>query len=186
MSSSALAAGLRRLRGQLAAQQRREDSDEHLLHAFLSRRDDSAFAVLVHRHGPMVLHICRRVLGHEQDAEDAFQATFLVLARNAAALRNKASLAGFLHGIAYRTAKKAKQSAARRRKHEGRASSRTPADPSDELSWRETRSLLDEEINRLPEIYRSVFVLCSLENVSREEAARRLGLKPGTVRPTLQ
>jgi RNA polymerase sigma factor (sigma-70 family) len=181
MSSSALAAGIRQLRGKLAAQQSRENSDEQLLHAFLARRDEDAFAILVRRHGPMVLHVCRRVLGHEQDAEDAFQATFLVLARNAAALRKKASLASFLHGIAYRTAMKAKQSAARRRKHEGQAPTRPQADPADELSWREVRTLLDEEIARLPEIYRSVFVLSCLENASREETARRLGLKPGTV-----
>jgi hypothetical protein len=91
MSSSAVLTSVRRLRGLLAAQRGRDESDEQLLHAFLSRRDDSAFAVLVHRHGPMVFHVCRRVLGHQQDAEDAFQATFLVLARNAASLRNKTS-----------------------------------------------------------------------------------------------
>jgi RNA polymerase sigma factor (sigma-70 family) len=185
MSSSTLAAGIRDLRRKLDLQSRQEDSDEQLLHAFTSRRDDSAFAVLVRRHGPMVLHVCRRVLGHQQDAEDAFQATFLVLARNARALRNKTTLASFLHGTAYRTAMKAKQSAARRRKYEGSLGAltqpRSPADPTDELSWREVRTLLDEEIARLPEIYRSVFVLCCLENASREEAARRLALKEGTV-----
>jgi RNA polymerase sigma factor (sigma-70 family) len=142
MSSSPVLTSIRRLRGLLAVQGRQDESDEQLLHAFLSSRDDSAFAVLVRRHGPMVLHVCRRVLGHEQDAEDAFQATFLVLARNGASLRNKTTLASYLHGTAYRTALKAKQSAARRRKHEGQASARTPVDPSNELQWREVRTLL--------------------------------------------
>jgi RNA polymerase sigma factor (sigma-70 family) len=188
MSSTTLAAGIRHLRGKLALQGRQEESDEQLLHDFTSRGDDSAFAVLVHRHGPMVLHVCRRVLGHHQDAEDAFQATFLVLARNAAMLRDKTTLASFLHGTAYRTAMKAKQTAARRRKYEGASPRRAwergikpPADPADELSWREVRALLDEEIVRLPEMYRSVFVLCCLENISRDETARRLGLKEGTI-----
>jgi RNA polymerase sigma factor (sigma-70 family) len=185
MSRSALADGLRQLRYKMAAPQRREDRDEQLLHDFLTTRDDDAFAVLVHRHGPMVLHICRRVLEHEQDAEDAFQATFLVLARNAASLQKKASLVSFLHGTAYRTAMKAKQSAARRRKHEGSLGAltqpRSPVDPAEEISWREVRTLLDEEISRLPEKYRSVFILCCLENVSRAEAAQRLSLKERTV-----
>lgn len=181
MSSSALAAGLRQLRRKLALPQHRDDSDEELLSAFTSRRDDSAFAVLVHRHGPMVLQVCRRVLGHEQDTEDAFQTVFLVLARQAASLRNKGSLAGFLHGTAYRIARDAKRSAARRRKHEGRAPSRPPVDPVDEISWREIRTLLDEEIARLPETYRSAFVLCYLEDLSRAEAAQRLGLKECTL-----
>ena len=133
----------------------------------------------------MVLHVCRRVLGHEQDAEDAFQSTFLVLAQSAASLRKQTSLGSFLHGIAYRTAMKAKQSAARRRKYEGSLGSltqpRSPVDPADELSWREIRMLLDEEIARLPEIYRSVFILCCLEELSRTETAQRLGLTERTV-----
>ncbi len=181
MSSSALADGLRHLRGKLAAHCRSEDSDEQLLHAFLSRRDESAFAALVRRHGPMVLHVCRRVLGHQQDAEDAFQAAFLVLAQSAGKLRNKTALASWLHGTAYRTALKAKQAAARRRKHEGQAPTRPSLAPADELSWREVRTILDEEIVRLPEIYRNVFVLCCLEELSRAEAARRLGVNENTL-----
>ncbi len=181
MNNTTVPAGVRRLRGLLAAQGRQEESDERLLYDFLTRRDDGAFTVLVRRHGPMVLHVCRRVLGHQQDAEDAFQATFLVLARNAALLRKKSALASWLHGTAYRTAMKAKQTAARRRKHEGQAPARSPADPSGELLWREVQALLDEEIARLPDAYRSVFVLCCLESMSQAEAARRLGLKEGTV-----
>jgi len=185
MNHSALAAGLRYLRCKLVVQQPHDDSDEQLLSAFISRHDETAFAILLHRHGPMVLHVCRRLLSHEQDAEDAFQATFLVLAQNAASLRNKTALASWLHGTAYRTALKAKRTTARRRKHEGSLGAltqpRSPVDPAEELSWREARVLLDEEITRLPEKYRSVFVLFYLENCSREETARRLGLKEGTV-----
>jgi DNA-directed RNA polymerase specialized sigma24 family protein len=132
MSHSALAAGLRRLRTKLASQQLSENSDENLLHAFAAQRDDSAFAVLVRRHGVMVLRVCRRVLEHEQDAEDAFQATFLVLARSAASLRKKSSLASFLYGTVYRLALSAKRTAARRRKHESQSSARPPVDPAEE------------------------------------------------------
>jgi RNA polymerase sigma factor (sigma-70 family) len=181
MSRSALAAGLRHLRRQLALQQSSDDSDEQLLQIFLSRREESAFAALVRRHGPMVLHVCRRVLGHEQDAEDAFQATFLVLALQAARLRKKSSLASWLHGTAHRIALKAKQAAARRRKYEGQTPPRPNTEPSTKLLWDEVRVLLDEEIARLPEKYRSVFVLFYLEECSREETGRRLGLKEGTV-----
>jgi RNA polymerase sigma factor (sigma-70 family) len=185
MSGISLAAGIRHLRGLMAVQCRSAESDEQLLNAFTARGDEDAFAVLVRRHGPMVLHVCRRVLEHEQDAEDAFQATFLLLARNPAGLRNKSALAGFLHGAAYRIAQTAKRSAARRRKHEGSRGAptqhRSPANPADELSWREVRALLDEEIARLPEKSRSVLVLCCLEGLSQAEAARRLGLNERTL-----
>jgi RNA polymerase sigma factor (sigma-70 family) len=181
MSRSALAASVRQLRSRLAAQNAFTDSDEQLLHAFLTNRDDNAFATLVHRHGSMVLHVCRRVLGHQQDAEDAFQATFLVLARNAAKLQKQSSLASFLHGIAYRTALKAKRAAARRRRHEGQAPTRHSINPAEELTWREVQALLDEETAQLPERYKSAFILCCLQELSLAEAAQRLGVKEGTV-----
>jgi RNA polymerase sigma factor (sigma-70 family) len=181
MSSSTLQAGVQRLRCLAAVQGRQDESDEQLLLAFTTRSDEAAFSVLVRRHGPMVFHVCRRVLGNQQDAEDAFQATFLVLARNAASLRNKTSLPSFLHGIAVRTAMKAKQTAARRGKRENRAPARPSVNPADELSWSEVRTLLDEEIARLPEKYRTAFVLCCLENLSQVEAARRLGRNERTL-----
>jgi RNA polymerase sigma factor (sigma-70 family) len=185
MIHSALADGIRNLRRKLASQQDREDSDEHLLLAFSTHRDETAFTILVRRHGPMVLQVCRRVLGNEQDAEDAFQATFLVLAREAAVLRKKAALPSFLYGTAYRLALSAKRAAGRRRKYEGSLGAlrqpRSPAGPADELLWREVRALLDAEIACLPEKYRSVFVLCCLEELSRAEAGQRLGLKERTV-----
>ena len=181
MSSSALAAGVRRLRVLAAPPRPADESDALLLDAFAARRDEAAFAALVRRHGPMVAGVCRRVLHHEQDAEDAFQATFLVLARGAAALRKKTALASFLHGTAYRMALSAKRAAARRRKHEGRAPARDVNDPAGELLWREVQTLLDEEIARLPDAYRTTFILCCLEGLSRAEAGQRLGLKEGTV-----
>jgi RNA polymerase sigma factor (sigma-70 family) len=181
MTRSAVPASVRGLRHLLIEQRRQEESDEQLLHAFLAHSDETAFAALVRRHGPMVQNVCRRVLGHVQDAEDAYQATFLLLARKAVVLRNRAALASWLHGTAYRTALKAKQSAARRRKHEARTPPRTADNPAGELLWREVQTLLDEEIASLPEIYRSVFVLCCLESLSRAETARRLRVKEGTV-----
>jgi RNA polymerase sigma factor (sigma-70 family) len=181
MSRSAVQAGIHRLRDRLAAEQGQQGSDEELLRAFLSQRDGGAFAALMRRYGAIVLGVCRRVLRHEQDAEDAFQATFLVLARSAASLRDKTALSGFLYGTAYRTAMKARQSAARRRRHEGETPPRPAGGPSEDLLWREVRALLDEEIARLPDAYRSVFVLCCLESLSQAEVGRRLGLKPRTV-----
>ena len=181
MSSSTLAAGVRRLRVVVAPPRPADESDALLLDAFAARRDEAAFAALVRRHGPMVAGVCRRVLHHEQDAEDAFQATFLVLARGAAALRKKTALASFLHGTAYRMALSAKRAAARRRKHEGRAPTRDADDPAGELLWREVQVLLDEEIARLPDAYRGTFILCCLEGLSRADVAKRLGLKEGTV-----
>jgi RNA polymerase sigma factor (sigma-70 family) len=181
MGHSSVQTSIQHLRLLLAAQQGQEQSDEQLLTAFVERRDDLAFTALVRRHGPMVMGVCRRVLGHEQDSEDAFQAAFLVLARQAASLRNKSILAGFLHRVAFRLACKAKRAAARRRKHEGRAPAKPNVNSSDDLLWREVRTLLDEEIARLPEKYRNVFVLCCLEEVSQAETAHRLGLKVRTV-----
>jgi RNA polymerase sigma factor (sigma-70 family) len=164
----------------LAAGRGEQATDRRLLEDLAIRGDEAAFTALVARHGPMVLRVCRRVLGHEQDAEDAFQATFLVLAQNTRSIHKSEALAGWLHGVAYRTAMKAKRSAARRRNHEARLRTVTPTATAGP-TWDEVQAVLDEEIERLPGAYRAAFVLCVLEGKSRQEAAAALGCKEGTV-----
>jgi RNA polymerase sigma factor (sigma-70 family) len=155
-------------------------TDRQLLDDFQARGDETAFTALVGCHGPMVLRVCRRVLGHEQDAEDAFQATFLVLARSVGSIRRREALAGWLHGVAYRTAMKAKRSAARRRNHEAKLRA-LPPKTSPAPRWHEVQAVLDEEIQRLPESFRSAFILCALEGNTKAEAADKLGCKEGTI-----
>src|SRR5947209_1997920 len=156
-------------------------TDRQLLDDFAARRNEVAFAALVSRHGPMVLRVCRRVLNHEQDAEDAFQATFLVLAGNAGTIRKRDTIGDWLHGVAYRTAMKAKRSAARRRNHEARLRTAAPqAKPSP--TWDDVQAVLDEEIQHLPSCFRKAFVLCVLEGKSGPEAAAELGCREGTVK----
>src|SRR5438128_6286050 len=128
----------------------RDDSDARLLNAFALDRDEAAFAALVRRHGRLVLGVCRHVLAHADDAEDAFQATFLVLARKAASIRKREALASWLYGVAYRLALRARQQAVRRQVHEQRWESRTPREPAAEAAWRELGAVLDEELVRLP------------------------------------
>src|SRR5262249_22677992 len=161
-------------------------SDRELLRRFTEQRDGTAFAALVERHGPMVLGLCRRVLQHTHDAEDAFQATFLLLARKAASLRRQEAVGNWLYGAAYRVALKARTAARRRAAREGRAEQPiTPPDPASELTLREARTLLDEELARLPERLRAALVLCCLEGATRDEAARHLGWPLGTLKRRL-
>jgi RNA polymerase sigma factor (sigma-70 family) len=156
-----------------------EASDAQLLERFAARRDERAFAVLLERHGRLVLGVCRRVLRHVQDAEDAFQATFLVLARKAAWRGWSDSVAGWLYAVAQRVARKAR-AAARRRARETALVEAPPVEP-DAAPGRELGPLLDEELNRLPQRYRAPLVLCYLEGKTNEEAARQLGRPVGTV-----
>ncbi|HZU34579.1 MAG TPA: sigma-70 family RNA polymerase sigma factor, partial [Gemmataceae bacterium] len=159
-------------------------SDRQLLDDFVQRGDEAAFTALVARHGPMVLRVCRRVLGQEHDAEDAFQATFLVLAQHGSSIRKRGAVSEWLHGVAYRTAMKAKRSAARRRHHEAKLCTTTkPATASP--SWEDVQAVLDEEIQRLPRPGREAFVLCVLQGQSGAEAAAELGCKEGTVKSRL-
>jgi RNA polymerase sigma factor (sigma-70 family) len=156
-------------------------ADREALAAFVARRDEAAFTAIVQRHGPMVLRACRRVLHHTQDAEDAFQATFLVLARKAGTVGRAESLASWLHGVAVRTALRAKRDAGRRRRREQQAPTGAGPDPAEALAWHDVQALLEVEIRRLPERYRAAFVLCHLEGRSRSEAAAELGLSENTL-----
>src|SRR5271166_28593 len=181
MAEGQLATIVRHVRGMVLDRRPQDWTDLQLLSTFIACQDQAAFAALVGRHGPMVLRVCRRVLGHVQDAEDAFQATFLVLAANAASVRKRESLAGFLHGVACRVALRARRAAGRRRLHERNAGAMAAKTSGGGGNWCETQAVLDEEIQALPDRYKAPFVLCYLEGKSRAEAARELGLKEGTV-----
>jgi RNA polymerase sigma factor (sigma-70 family) len=153
--------------------------DRQLLDGFRAARDEAAFAALVRRHGPLVLGVCRRVLGDGPDADDAFQATFLVLARKAGSLRQPERLAAWLYGVAGRTARKARGRRAARRAREGPLPEGLAAPPAPgPCDW---RPLLDEEVDRLPAAFREALVLCDLQGLARAEAAARLGVAEGTL-----
>jgi RNA polymerase sigma factor (sigma-70 family) len=153
-------------------------TDGQLLREFLARRDEAAFAVLVRRHGPMVYGVCRRVLGNVSDAEDAFQAVFLVLARKAASLAARPVVGDWLHGVARRTALSARRTDARRRAREQKMARPEIQAAEERNDW---MPLLDEELGRLPPIYQQTLILCDLEGKTRKEAARQLGIPEGTV-----
>jgi RNA polymerase sigma factor (sigma-70 family) len=171
---------LRQLAGGAAGD---ETADGQLLRRFAGQREEAAFAALVQRHGPMVLGVCRRVLRDPHDVDDAFQATFLVLARKAGSLSRPEKLANWLYGVACRTAARAKAQAVRRRVHERQFTAMPTADAQTDggESVHELRFVLDEELRRLPEKYRGPLVLCYLEGKTYAEAARALGWAEGTV-----
>ncbi len=163
----------------------RQLPDQVLLQQFRERRDEAAFGTLLHRHGPMVLGVCRSVLRNEADAEDAFQATYLILARKAASIRKTASLGSWLHGVAHRTALKARARSATREQHEAQAPGR-PASLPDDLAWREVQQALHEELNAIAEQYRDPLVACYLEGKTQDEAATQLGVAKSTLKDRLE
>ncbi len=182
-SGSADAAGLRHLHTLYRVGVLGDLSDAQLLERYVAGLDEGAeagFAALVERHGPMVLRVCRQILGDPHDAEDAFQATFLVLARRAGSVRRRDSVASWLHGIARRVAMHARSDVARRRRHERQGAAMRDEETRDEADikgWPE----LHEELARLPSTYRESVVLCYMEGLTTAAAARRLGCAQGTV-----
>jgi RNA polymerase sigma factor (sigma-70 family) len=156
-------------------------TDAELMTHFVGQRDGAALEALIRRHGSMVWSVCRRILGNEQDAEDAFQASFLVFVRKATSIRPREQVGNWLYGVAYRTALKARTKDARRRAKERRAAAMTPTQTETDVSWSELLPLLDQELARLPDKYRAAIVLCELEGRPRKEAARQLGIPEGTL-----
>ena len=166
--------------------------DDELLERFLNgHAQDSAeaFRNLVVRHGPMIMGVCRHVLQQDQDAEDAFQATFMTLARKADTIRNQRVLAGWLHEVAYRIAIRSRANASRCRDQERQGAFMSPVtttpDHENQVAWTELRPVLHEEVNRLPEKYRLPIILSYLEGKSNEEVATVLGWPVGTVKGRL-
>jgi RNA polymerase sigma factor (sigma-70 family) len=157
------------------------ETDGQLLSSFLDRQDEAAFEAIVRRHGPMVFGVCRRLVGTHHDAEDAFQATFLVLARKAASVRPRERLANWLHGVALRTALKAKTMKAKRRGREQQVPQMPEPEAASQDQWRDLQPLLDQELHGLPENYRLPIVLCDLEGKTIKEATRQLGWPQGTL-----
>jgi RNA polymerase sigma factor (sigma-70 family) len=165
----------------MAAVRREGVSDGQLLEQFAQSRDEASFTALVVRHGPMVFGVCRRVLRNQHDAEDAFQAALLVLARKAGSIRQPELLGNWLFGVAYRTALEARTKVWRRRAREKNLKEECAAEPTTDFLSSELRAVLDDEVKRLPARYRTPFVLCYMEGQTNEEAARKLGCAKGTV-----
>jgi len=181
MSKRELEPVLKHIRNIVADAACDELSDYDLLERFTHEHEELVFETLLRRHGSLVLNVCRRVLQHDQDAEDVFQATFLVLARKAGSIRKGASLGSWLYGVAYRLALKAKATAARRRAHERRLTQMAPTASETVPPEIELGPMLDEELHRLPEQYRAPLILCYLEGKTNVEAAGVLGWAPGSM-----
>ena len=158
-----------------------EIADGQLLEMFRVCRNEAAFEAIVQRHGPMVLAVCRRILGNHHDAEDAFQATFLVLARRSGSIAPRDMAASWLYGVAVRTAQKTRTQAARVRVRELRAMVSIDSRTAPHESEFDLQESLDRELARLPEKYRAPIVLCELEGKSHKEAARELRWPEGTL-----
>ena len=185
MTAAVLSEFLRRLGRGMAAETLAEHTDPELIRKALDEGAEISLQAIVNRHGPMVYRVCWRVLQHAQDTEDAFQATFLILAQKLRSVRKQASLASWLHGVARRVALKARAQSAVRRRRE-RQLDKLSATPADELTWNEIRSALDDELARLPEKWRQPLILCYLEGRTQDESASLLGWSKSTVRRRLE
>jgi len=185
MSVHHLAGMLRHVR-RLVGNRPDEATDGTILDRFARAADEAAFATLMRRHGPLVWSVCRRVAGHEQDAEDVYQATFLLLARKAGSIRKRNSVGSWLYGVAYRLALRARCDAARRRQREAQSTDGSQRTACDNLTWRELRETLDVELARLPEKYRAPLLLCYFEGLTQEEAARQLGWSKRSVKDRVE
>jgi RNA polymerase sigma factor (sigma-70 family) len=181
MAASPLSKVVQHLRKIAFLQESVRLSDKQLLQCFLEDREEAAFEALVRRHGPMVLGVCRRVLHNRYDAEDAFQATFLVLLRKAASIRKRELLENWLYGVAHRTAMQARRANARRRAYERRAPDMAHNEVSRDSAVEEMLPHLDEALSRLPDRYRVPIILCDLGGKTRKEAARQLGVPERTL-----
>jgi RNA polymerase sigma factor (sigma-70 family) len=186
MANSPLQSVLRHIRQAVGSAPDAGSSDGELLERFITQHESAAFESLVQRHGPMVMGVCRRVLGHTQDAEDAFQASFLVLLRKASSFRAQGTVAGWLHSVAQHVAWRARACAARRTRKEREAMNTRSFAVAAEEAWHDVRPLLDEELGRLPEKYRTPVVLCHLEGRSTQQAAEQLGWPKSTVHARLE
>jgi RNA polymerase sigma factor (sigma-70 family) len=176
---------LRHIREMVAAENLGKLSDQVLLKRFTTNHEEEAFGELVRRHGPLVLGVCRRVLGNLHDAEDVFQATFLVLAQKGHTI-GSAALGSWLYQVAYRTALRVRTRTASRSSHERQAAPRQPADPLAEVTGRELLSVLDEELQHLSDNHRTPLLLCYLQGLTQDEAARQLGWSLRTLRRRLE
>ncbi len=156
-------------------------SDGDLLTRFFQAKQDAAFSTLVARHGPLVFGVCRRILPDANDAEDAFQATFLVLVRKGATLREPERLSNWLYGVATRTARKVRSKAALRTKSERQAGEMPTKSAVSEMTYNDLQAVLDEEISQLPEKYALPLVLCYLEGKTNAQAAAQLGWPEGSI-----
>src|SRR5262245_59396150 len=181
MATSPMREVIQHLRSALRLPEGADLTDGQLLECFVSRREPAALEALVRRHAPMVWGVCRRVLGDHHDAEDAFQATFLVLVRKAASIRSRAKVGNWLYGVAHQTALKARATRARRKERERPVTDMPEPAVADPDLWCDLQPLLDQELSRLPEKYRTVIVLCDLESRTGREAAGQLGCPEGTV-----
>lgn len=181
MATSPMNTVIRHLRKTVLVQDAAGMTDAQLLESFIVRKDEEAFEALLRRHGPMVLGVCCRVLHNHHDAEDAFQATFLVLARKAASVKPKEMVGNWLHGVAYRTALKANETTTKRKIRERQVTEMPDPQAEPKDPWHDLQPLLDEELSRLPENYRLPILLCDLEGKSIKEATQQLGWPQGTL-----